>query len=383
MTDQADPVDARLREYGERWRHDVAPLATVDVERLGSERRSGSGWWLVPAAAAAVLAVIIGAQVIDTGSWTTPRHSVAVGQEAVVPWAPLPPTHPQIPTVTIPAVPDPSAAAAAPVCQGSDLKGESEGPGGAMGTTYLNIRVTLRGNRSCRLQGFPRIQPLDHGHRLNIPIQRATDDSIYRDPVLVTKQHPALLALSWGSLWCTTPVRNDMVRAVLPSNGALTFKGFGVSPFCNGTPGSGSTPIIVKPFQPENGHPPEVRSAYTSVDVSGNLRRTAAPGGTVRFTVTLTSKRRLILDPCPDYTIGQYGPHGSHNQTFELNCADVPFKDYEGHPYLPAGRPVRFAMETTAGATGVEKFTWILNTPDRTVQLGDLLRVQTSASQPN
>ena len=376
MTDHSnnDPLDSRLRDYGERWRQALPTRQDTDLTRLGSRHRPRNRWLLVPAAAAAVAAVIIGAQATNIDSRFSQRPSETVSPQGVVPWAPLQPTHPRIPAVTIPAVPDPSIAAAAPLCQASELKVASVRRGPAMGTMYLNVRVTLTGKYPCRVQGSPEIRPLDHGQLLAIPTRRATDDSIYRHPVLITKQEPALLALSWAMDWCTTPVSNDTIRALLPNSGALTFKGFGRSPFCNGTPGSGPAPIMVKPFQPEKAHPAEVRSAYALVDVAGNLNRTVTAGAELHFTVTLTSRRRLVLDPCPDYTIAQYGPDGSQTNTFALNCAAIPAKDSEGRPYLPAGRPVRFAMETTT-TDSVQKISWMLDTPDKTVQLVGALRV--------
>jgi hypothetical protein len=303
-------------------------------------------------------------------SW--PTESVQPGD--VVPWAPLAATHPRIPTVTIPAVPDPSEAAEAPECRASQLRAEPEFDG-AGGTTYLNVRLVLAAGQPCRLQGFPDLQPMDDGHPAEIPIRQLDDDSIYRDPVLVADGQPAMLSIGWAN-WCSAPVDNDTIRANLPGEaGALTFAGFGSSPFCNGTPGSGPSPIYLAPLQPEDLRPAETRSIYGSLEVAGDLDLTSSPGEQVRFIITITSRRDLVLDPCPDYTIAQYGDGVSQEQRFALNCAAVPYQDPEGRPYLPADAPVRFAMTTTAALQDASKFNWELDVPEHTIGVGGQLTV--------
>lgn len=377
MGERPVDMDQRLRDYGERWRETAVAPATVNIGKLSSRRRAKRTWWLAPATAAAVAAVIVGVQLPDTRIPDPAQPQSTVKPTKVVPWAPLEPTHPQIPTVTTAAVPDPSAAAEAPTCRASDLRAGVE-QGGAGGTSYLNVRLALVGDHPCRLDGYAQIRPMDNGRLVDIPVQRVSDDSVYREPVLVAERHPAILSLGWLSNWCTTAVHNDSILALLPDGaGAVAFDGFGRSPFCSGNPGSGPTPIRVRPFQPEHMRQSQVRSAYASVDVAGDLMRSAAPGGRVRFTVTLTARRQVVLDPCPDYTIAQYGPGISRKQTFALNCAAVPYTDFQGRPYLPAGTPVRFAMETTAGTRtqDADKFVWELDTPDDTAALGGRLTV--------
>jgi hypothetical protein len=300
--------------------------------------------------------------------------TVTVQPGDVVPWAPLAATHPRIPTVTIPAIPDPSEATDAVGCRAAQLRAEPE-IDGAGGTTYLNVRLLLAADQPCRLQGVPDIQPIDDGHVADIPIRQLDDDMVYRDPVLVADGQAAMLTISWAN-WCTTPVDNDTIRAVLPgAAGALTFDGFGSSPFCNGTPGSGPSPIYVQPFRPEDFRPAETQSIYGDLQVTGDLDITASPGEHVPFTITITSPQRLLLDPCPDYTIAQYGPGVSQEERFALNCAAVPYHDPEGYPLIPADTPVRFAMATTAGSHDAPKFLWELDAPDHTIVVGGMLTV--------
>jgi hypothetical protein len=223
---------------------------------------------------------------------------------------------------------------------------------------------------------------MDKGEPVDVPVQRVkTGFAVYHGPVLVTKHAPAVLALSWTSLWCTTPVGNDTLRAVLPGGGSLSFAGFGRSPFCNGTPGAGPTPIMMQPFAPQRRRAAVTRSVFHSVRETWDAPRTAAAASeTLHFSVTLRSKQKLVLDPCPDYTVAVFGAHQPGSQTFALNCSAVPFKDSRGRAYLPAGIPVRFAMEAQVGEPGVAKFLWELKTPDRTVLLGDALTIKAAAS---
>lgn len=374
MTDDQS-IDQRLREYGDRWRAALEPPATVDANRLAAPQRGRRAWWVTGAAAAAVLAVIAGAELTDRTPASAPPPQERVRSGGVVPWAPLKPTHPQLSTVTIPASPDPAEALQAPPCRASDLRAERE-MGAAAGTTYLNVRLVLTGNTPCTLEGFARVQPMDNGQPVDIPVARAAG-RIYSHPVLVANGQPAVLTLSWISNWCAPRVNNDSIRAVLPGGaGALTFAGFGRTPFCNSGSKSGPVPIVVRPFQSQDHRPAIVRSPYRSVRVSGDLTRTVAPGQVVRFTVTLMSAQRLVLDPCPDYTITQYDFTEEREERFALNCAAVPYRDANALPYLPAHTPVRFAMQTTAGKTDAPKFNWNLVTPNDNVSIGGQLTVK-------
>jgi hypothetical protein len=288
-----------------------------------------------------------------------------------VPWLPLPATHPQIAKVTIPAVPDPSVAAAAPPCRADQLRVVSNGPGGAGGTDYLLLQVFGRGTEACRLSGTPAVQAMYRGRPADVPVRKLRpDSSTYLGPVLVTATHPAWLRLAWGSMWCARPVATDTVRVTLPgSAGAFSAPGFRGTPYCNGDPGTHvREPIMVGPFQPQHFRLSRIRSPYSPVEAGdyNGVTRVVGSGREVRFAVTLTSKRDVVLDPCPDYTIGVLSL--AHTRTYALNCAQVPYKDARGRAYLPAGKPVTFAMRATApDHPAAGKLSWVLDTPDRTV----------------
>ena len=362
MTDD-DRMDTRLRAHAERWRDAAAPAPTVDVTRL-APRPAGRAWWLAGLSAAAIVLAILGGTVLvghDGSAPPKPLHT-PTPTGGVVPWAALPPTHPQIPAQTTPASPDPAEAAGAPDCRATNLHATGR-PGAAAGTYYLTVRLTLAGDHPCRLEGYPAVHLLDKGRAAPIPLEHLVDDSVYRGPVLVADGHPALLQLSWSANWCVAPVHNDTIHLVLPG-GFLTLPGLGGSQ-CYGTPGSGHRqPVEIRTFEPAKHRDAVSSTAYADVDVAGALDIATTPGATVDFVVTLTSPHDLVLDPCPDYQIIQSGEAGPATESYALNCAAVPYKDAHGRPYLPAGTPVRFAMRTTAGAADTDKLSWHLDTVD-------------------
>jgi hypothetical protein len=83
MTD-LDPMDSRLRAYGERWRQAAAPSPVVEPERLGRGHTART-WSLVLASAAAIALAIVGVTHLVGGNppggltapITSPDHAVA------------------------------------------------------------------------------------------------------------------------------------------------------------------------------------------------------------------------------------------------------------------------------------------------------------------
>ncbi len=372
MTDELDRLDQELRECGERWR---ATIPAASVQSLPSYD-SGLRWRSrlpIVATAVAVIAVLVSVSLLrdrsaddarpETGQAAAPTTSAAPG---IVPWSPLDPTHPDLPQVTIPATPDPAAAAAAPPCTADDLRAVSMVEAAA-GTAvlYLTIRPASP-DVSCRLQGHPAVQFLDRGQPVDIPTVKTPDDSSFRDPALVATGSVVTLSLFWGSNWCAEPVENDRIRVAL-EQGSLEVDGYGHSPVCNGTPGSGPNPVSVGTFEPQSFRPAEVTSAYGGVDGDLTTVSDPVPGQELRFTVTLTARRGDVqLDPCPDYSMVQYpGQDDSVNARFALNCAAVPYRDAEGVPYLPEDVPVRFEMRLTLLGSEAQgyKATWTLEVP--------------------
>jgi hypothetical protein len=371
MTD-VDRLDQELREYGERWR---ATIPTASVQHLPTYD-PGPGWrsrLLILAAAAAVIVVLVGVSLLrdrgaDDGQPATnqapiPTTSAAPG---IVPWSPLDPTHPDLPLVTLPATPDPKAAAAAPPCTAADLRAVSTVEAAA-GTAVLYLRIRPASpDVSCRLQGHPAVEFLDRGKLVDIPTVNAPDDAAYREPALVASGSVVTLSLFWGSNWCAEPVENDRIRVAL-ERGSLEVDGYGRSPVCNGTAGSGPNSVSIGTFRPESFRPAEVTSAYGGVDGDLTAVSDPVPGEELRFLVTLTARRGDVrLDPCPDYSMVQYPEQDdSVKLRLALNCTTVPYRDAEGVPYLPEDVPVRFEMRLTLLRPDAQayKAIWALEAP--------------------
>jgi hypothetical protein len=320
--------------------------------------------WFGPGAVAAVAV----AAVVAVTAWLGHQagHPIPLGSPEIRPgdtvaWQPLPATRPSIPTTTVPASPDPSAAESAPPCRTADLHTGSD-VGGAMGTTYFTIRFVSSG-RPCALSGVPRVDAYTvDGRVLPGEIQEAPD-GYGRHPVLVTASAAAVVQVTWPSA-CFGATRSGRIEVTLPGDTTpLTFDGLELSSRC--APDGPPTPLThvgVTPIQPARSRPAVVETAYDAIAVGPPLGRiTAAPGAEVDFTVTLTAPHDIPLDPCPDYTIGQYDV--GRVASWALNCAQVPYRLPDGTPYLPAGKPVRFAMRTTAPQQTIDKFLWMLDLP--------------------
>lgn len=380
MNDDLEDVDRRLRGYAERWRSSVqaAPMPGLTPDR---RRRRPHPALLVAGTAAAVSLVVVGV-VAGSGdragtlppAATNPAPSSAPSQveslgpdvvsNGVVPWAPLDPTRPDVPTITVAASPDPSAAAASPACTPTDLRATSsrDGATGGMWVLGVELRAASTGV-SCHLEGHPTIRLLDQGRQLNLATTDTPLAHSYQAPALVAPGNVVTLALYWAG-WCTDPVQNDRIRIAL-DDGSIEVDGFGTSPGCGAAgAGSGTSPIGVGSFQPQGGfRPAKVTSAYDGTDARLTTLTDPLPGRTLHFQVTLTAARDIPLDPCPDYTMSQYGSWDDVSVVgHALNCGAVPYHLDDGTPYLPTGVPVTFAMELSliSAEADVPKAIWHL-----------------------
>jgi hypothetical protein len=218
---------------------------------------------------------------------------------------------------------------------------------------FDNVEVDLApGHPPCAVAGVPTLTARTV-EGATIP-GRTTPSTVHSvGPVLLTSRRHALVQLSWpsacfsghpGGSWLTLGYAGrSWTRAV-----------HDLSDVCHFDPDRRLQSVDVSRFVPLHGRPARRISAYDAVRLHARRRLAARPGQPVDFVVTLVARRRIVLDPCPDYQLGTSPGRGSR---FALNCAAVPWRDAAGTPYLPAGRPVRFAMHL-AGLYGSELKLW-------------------------
>jgi hypothetical protein len=371
-----DDIDVMLREYAPRWRAAQPPAPTAEAARrvamanpmsrpatTRAGRRTVLRWrsrqWLPMVAAAVAVGLVAGGiGLVRTHSAPQPGYTPTPSpSQGLAVWWPMPETNPTIPTTIISPSPDPAPAADLRPCRSGDLSVSSNS--GVAGGTRI-IEVLYQSDQPCQVNGYPEIIPLGRNSRpVDVPVEHEVPE--YGNPVALGGGI-AVVRLTWTSLWCADEVEVANIMVYTSPTSAGTVDGFGESQ-CYGQPGSGTKePIRVTEFRPLHFTAGRAGTPFDEVSADLALPGTAKAGETVRFRVTLTAPRDVVLDPCPDYsiTIGHVG-----NQTdvaYALNCAAVVFRDGAGRPYLPAGTPVTFAMQATAPPAGgrTEKVTWRL-----------------------
>jgi hypothetical protein len=107
----------------------------------------------------------------------------------------------------------------------------------------------------------------------------------------------------------------------------------------------------------------QVVTPYDRVVATGEIPGHAQPGDMLAFTAVLESSTDLRLDPCPDFSIA-FGRKYGH--AWQLNCAQVPYRDGKGRPLLPAMKQVRFEMRVPVpDEHGRQKVLWTLEGPQQ------------------
>jgi hypothetical protein len=176
------------------------------------------------------------------------------------------------------------------------------------------------------------------------------------------------------------PLVAAAAAVLLVGGGASVISRFGdsattPSPTSPGVP-SGPRTVIVHgeggvavPWKPlKAGHPHvrhrvqgQVVTPFDQILTSGRISGRVHPGDLLVFTAVLESPTDLTLDPCPDYDLG-FGSFAFYQ--WRLNCAQVPFRDAQGHPMLPANRKVRFEMRIRVpDDVGRQKVLWTIDGP--------------------
>ena len=118
-------------------------------------------------------------------------------------------------------------------------------------------------------------------------------------------------------------------------------------------------------------------TAYDGILVAGAIGGRVHPGDTLVFTALVQSEHRIVLRPCPDFTVG-FGRARVFSR--QLNCAGVPYRDARGRPVLPAGTPVRFEIHVPVpDEHGLQKVLWTIDGPSPSPGFYGMVRVTPSA----
>ena len=171
-----------------------------------------------------------------------------------------------------------------------------------------------------------------------VPLDRLDESARPR-----TSRRPALLAVAAAAVVVVGATAYVATRS--GNDGAAPA---GQSSQSVGTTPAGAVPWAALPAThpmlrtyPHGHHRPWV-TPYDRVSVTGTIAGRARPGDTLVFTAYLESSTDLRLDQCPDINVA-FGT--KEFQTTQLNCAQVPYVDSEGHPYLPAFKSVPFEIQ--------------------------------------
>jgi hypothetical protein len=361
--DLDDELDRRLTAAGESWRAEHQP---TPVGLPGGRRRPA---WVVPLAAAASVALLAGGAAVAVDVLGGHRDGSAppagTTQER---WDPdLPPG--LVPADVPGAVPPvnqpvrfPEAEAAGGYtpalsqadgvrgCSAKDVEVETAGA----------MRMTMRAAADdvrCSISYLPFLQYEKDGRPVEVPTS-TTDPGPGNWPasVLVTPDQPAVLDISWSG-WCASaePLF-DTIQLIFDDNSDLKI------------PAPRVDPCPARDFADDDMHYVGwVPQGFTfdpiaAMPVKARLVDTVkGPGGLPTWVVELTAKGRDVdLDTCPSWEVRQ---GEEQSASWRLNCAAVPDKRADGTPYLPAGKPVRFAVWVSYGGTDAV-LTWRLTTVD-------------------
>lgn len=240
-----EQMDLRLQEYGARWRDELPEPAPVALP-ASSPRR-----WLVPAAAAAAVALLLGVTYTVTmgkdeqgGPATSPSSTAGSGNDT---------------------------------CGPGDLVATNRLLRTAGNFAALSAHLELApGADSCLVTGFPEVELLDHGAVADVRTTHAGEDP--GGTHVIAEGEPAVVALIWTQGRDCLSIDNDLVRVTVGAGAEVTFEGFG--PHCTSS-GDLTDPLRVDPLGevlPDN--LPGVVKVTGTVTMDGG----PAPGTSIRVT---------------------------------------------------------------------------------------------------
>ena len=370
--DLDDELDRRLSAAGEAWRSRHVPVPVEGPVDVPEQRGQP---WLMPVAVAAVVALLAGGAAVATDVLRGHRDGSAPVDSLGHRWDPdLPPglLPAEVPGTVPPVnqrVEHPVAEAAGaftpalvatlgrPACRASDVELSSE-PGRDAGEVRFTVSA-VRADTACVVSRNPFLEYSRGGRPAEVPT--ASEDPAPGDwpaAVLLTADQRAVLPTTWSG-WCHD-LPFDSVRMYFEDNSfADAAVPQGVATCRGGEPDE----MHVAGWEPEGF---TFRPAGSFAGLRARLVDTVTgPEDLPTWVVELTATRDVDLDTCPSWEV-QRGEE--HTASWRLNCAGVPDRRADGTPYLPAGKPVRFAVWTPYGGNDAA-LTWRLTTPDGPVSV--------------
>ena len=358
-----EELDRRLRAAGEAWRDEHQP---VRVHVPGPRRRA----WVVPVAAAASVALLVGGAVV--ASRLTADRAAGPADTTQKRWDPdLPPgllpaevpgTVPPVnqvvefPRVEAAGTYTPRVWQAAGVreCSADDVSLTPEA-GEVPGAVRLVLAAAADDVR-CSVGWLPFLQYRGDGRNVEVPTaQQDPRPGEWPASVVVAADQRAVVETSWIG-WCggqDQPV--DTLELTFTDNTQLRVAAPDAVP-CPATDFADDE-LHLTGWAPE-GFTFEKRDSFGPI--SARLVDTVTgPRGLPTWVVELTAAKDVDLDTCPSYEVRQ---GSEESASWRLNCDGVPHHREDGRPYLPAGTPVRFAIWVPYGGTDAA-LTWRLQTP--------------------
>jgi hypothetical protein len=245
--------------------------------------------------------------------------------------------------------------------------------GAAAGTEVEALVFTLRpGHPVCSLRGRPDLT-VSTTDGVTVGARPERWGLAWHSPVLLTRHTPVELRMTWPSA-CFLDTTQHSGVTVTYGGASWTAPVGSISSTCDfGGPRRPLSSVGETSFMPSHPQPAHVVTRYDHVGARAPRVLSARLDHPADFVVTLVARRRVLLDPCPDYWLGATPGHGRH---YALDCAAVPWRDDQGRHYLPAGTPVRFAMRLGGMDGTIQKFWWGIVAPGAPAEVGGLVHVR-------
>lgn len=309
-------MDARLKEHGARWR-DALPEPVPVVEPATRAGARPARPWLVPAAAAAAVALVLGV------SATLTRGG---DDEAGPAGGPS------------------SSPTSDDTCGPGDLVASSRYLRDSGDDTRLSAVLTpADGTSSCLVTDFPRVELLDHGVVAPVSTTHAGLDP--GGTTVISRSDPAIVELVWRPAHSCAGIDNDTVRITVGDGATVEIQGFGETG-CGS--GDHAVPLRVNPLeQVSDQQPPETGGLRITVTMDGGPDGRSTPVTSGTLTVdngSMSSGMSIGPDAGParlelppgDYDVTVSTPQWNDGAVFDYGTVHVTSgDDRDVHVSLP------------------------------------------------